>query len=145
MSFPIVNLDREPMHPAVTWARALRSDVEKDSGRYDYLRWSLVLSEIANARDLLDIGIGRGQFPDAAKNAGLVRVRGADRKRHSQLSINADWDYVEYDLTAEPPRDLKSDVVTCMECIEHIKDPGFAAAVENLKALALKRLIVTVP
>ncbi len=110
----------------------------------DYQRWSIVLRRL-NGGDLLDIGIGLGQFPDAAvRSRKFTRVRGADRKPHSEYRNLIGFEFVTYDLTTDPG-DLAADVVTCMECIEHIPSPGFDDAVANLKRITRKRLIVTVP
>jgi hypothetical protein len=111
----------------------------------DYQRWSFVLSLIGSTDDLLDIGIGMGQFVDAAmRSARFGRVRGVDRKPHSQLRNLLGFEFVSYDLT-QPPASLSADVVTCMECLEHIPDPHFDIAVHNLFEIARNRLIVTVP
>ncbi len=94
----------------------------------------------------MDIGIGSGAFVNAVYSTGMMsRVAGMDRNRRSDFHQIHEWQFWEHRLQ-EPIRDeFKADVVTCMECIEHIPDPDFSRAVENLKALANKRLIVTVP
>ena len=35
--------------------------------------------------------------------------------------------------------------MTCLECIEHIPDPGFEVAVANLQVMFRRKLIVSVP
>jgi len=110
----------------------------------DYRRWSVVLSML-DGGDLLDIGIGMGQFPTAAmKSKRFSRVVGADVRPHTSLRNTENFELIKYDLT-KAPGELSADIVTCMECIEHIDDRFFQAAVDNLIAMARKRLIVTVP
>lgn len=121
-----INVFEEDLHPAIEKVRLSRGD----EVNADYQRWSLVLSMLRDGDDLLDIGIGRGQFPDAAVSTNMFgRVRGADRKQHSLYRNDNQFEYVEYDLTTPPPAELRAQVVTCLECIEHIADPAFDAAV----------------
>jgi hypothetical protein len=110
----------------------------------DYRRWSVILDRLGKG-DLLDIGMGMGQFCDAAVRSGrFSRVRGADRKLHSAFRNLSGFEVVSYDL-AQPPNELRSQVVTCLECIEHIPNPAFALAVDHLRNIATERLIITVP
>jgi hypothetical protein len=110
----------------------------------DYRRWSHVLDLIPDGSDLLDIGVGLGQFVNAAMLSGrFQRVRGADYRPHSGLQFLTDFELLRADLTRAP--DLSAQIVTCMEVIEHIKTPGFDAAVDNLKKMTNERLLVTVP
>lgn len=115
----------------------------------DFRRWSYVLNLIEptphSAVDLVDVGVGLGQFATiAASTKKFDRVRGLDYTRYQEMDASA-FDFVQHDITKQPPTTLHADVVTCLECIEHIKSPGFEKAVENLKAMARKRLIVSVP
>lgn len=112
----------------------------------DYRRWSYILSLIEKKYEcLMDIGIGHGQFIESASRSGMFgRIKGADIRRYSG-PLEHLFEFVSYDLTTAPDRNLRSPIVTCMECIEHIPDPLFDQAVANLKVLATQRLIVTVP
>lgn len=139
---PNIDILCEELHPAVEQVRRLRGD----EATADYCRWSLVLRKLDAGNDVLDIGIGRGQFADAVMlTKQFARVRGADRRKHSKYRNDTGFDYVEYDLTTAPRDSLQAQIVTCLECIEHIPDPAFASAVRHLQALARERLIVTVP
>ena len=145
-TYKLVMLDEIGISEDVAKVRALREEEKTDSSEDDYKRWSIVLEKSEGHRDILDIGIGRGQFPDICKFSGKFdRVVGADFRPHSMLRNDSDFEYAAYNLTIPAPKHMKTDLVTCLECIEHIKDPGFDKAVENLKDVALNRLIVTVP
>lgn len=114
----------------------------------DFRRWSYVLGLIRPVADeipeLLDVGVGLGQFATIASQTGWFKsVRGADRMRCEGLDESR-FALSIYDITTKPSREMRADIVTCMECIEHIPDPEFGQAVANLKLLARKRLIVTV-
>jgi hypothetical protein len=112
----------------------------------DYRRWTYILDVLGRHDELSDIGIGHGQFVQAARNSGKFgRIKGADIRRYEGIEKVNGFDFIQYDLTTQPPTDLRSGVVTCMECIEHIAGPDFDTAVANLKRLARARLIVTVP
>lgn len=112
----------------------------------DYKRWSYTLDLIREHSDLLDIGIGAGQFVKAAAlTKTITSVKGADYRKHSNLQEGLHFEYVTCDLTKKQSEDLSAEVVTCLECIEHIANPGFKTAVENLLAMARERLIITIP
>lgn len=141
----IVDLGAVLPHPAVERAKSARAHLKKDSTSWDYARWSFVAGMVAGCDDLLDVGIGMGQFPDAMNYCGIARIRGVDYRKHSLLTNETGFEFVIHDITDPPQPDLQAQVVTCMECIEHIPDPQFSAAVAHLKAMARERLIVTVP
>lgn len=142
-----MQLAKRQLHPAVAETLAAYSDgLTPQNGlrKADYLRWSVVLERL-DGGDLLDIGVGMGQFPDAAVRSGMFRrVRGCDRKKHSGYRNLLGYEFVAYDLTTDPG-ELSAEIVTCLECIEHIPDGPFEIAVSNLKRMARSRLVVTVP
>lgn len=145
-NYNLVMLDEIEISQPVAKVVDLRSDEATDSSIDDYKRWTVVLEKIQGHRELLDIGIGRGQFPDVCKFTGdFDRVIGADFRAHSKLRNDSNFEYVTYDLTIPPPEHLKAELVTCLECIEHVRSPAFDKAVHNLKEIAKNRLIVTVP
>jgi hypothetical protein len=136
-----------PLSPAVLQTYAAYDDGRTPANGLrmaDYRRWSVVLDRLDQG-DLLDIGIGMGQFCDAAvRSRRFTRVRGADRKLHSGYRNFTGFEFVNYDL-AQPPCGLSAQIVTCLECIEHIQDPTFNKAVHHLKMIATERLVLTVP
>lgn len=114
----------------------------------DYRRWSFVYDLIPSDVTLMDIGIGAGQFVNSASRSNRFEsVIGVDYKYGTGLKqVSAHWTLVIQSLAAQRiPTSLRAQVVTCMECIEHIADPQFDVAVKNLKRMAEERLIVTVP
>lgn len=148
VSLKSVNLDDVSLDPVVKETlEAYRGDGTPKNGLRvgDYKRWSYVLGLVKGGGELLDIGIGMGQFADAAmRSKRFSKVSAADRRPHSGLRNLSGFDYVTCDLT-KAPWDLSADVVTCMECLEHIASPGFERAVASLKAITRLQLIVTVP
>lgn len=114
----------------------------------DYRRWSFVYDMIPSGVTLMDIGVGAGQFVNAAgRSQRFESVMGVDYRYGSGLKqVSSHWTLVIQSLAARRiPASLTAQVVTCMECIEHIADPLFDVAVANLKRMATERLIVTVP
>lgn len=111
----------------------------------DYRRWTVALSAIEDGGELIDVGIGIGQFPAIALRSGkFEQVTGADMRPHSALQKVDGYHFEAYNLCNHPGV-LSADVVTCMECIEHIASPDFEKAVEHLKMMTRRQLIVTVP
>lgn len=112
----------------------------------DYKRWVLILDKMGKGDTFLDIGIGMGQLVNSAKRSGHFKtVLGADKRPHSGL-LNLDgFELVEIDLVQEVDPKFQSDVVTCLEVLEHLTNTGLQAAIKNLYALARKKLIITVP
>jgi 2-polyprenyl-3-methyl-5-hydroxy-6-metoxy-1,4-benzoquinol methylase len=141
--------------PDIRWAfatyrrMAARGEVGANHVRAnDYKRWSAVYSMLDENTSLIDVGIGAGQFVNAAaKSRKFKSVIGVDCRQTSGLKqLSKFWTLVIHDLTSPyAPPWLKADVVTCMETVEHINQRDFARAIGSLKSMAQKRLIVTVP
>lgn len=142
------------LHPDVYWAirtyRKLAEDGRVGANHtrvHDYRRWSHVYEMLPEKVSILDIGIGAGQFVNAcARSQRFGRIVGMDYTQTTGLQhLSKHWEFVKRSLTAAVSPGMRSEYVTCMECIEHISDPDFEVAVENLKFLATRKLIVTVP
>ncbi len=114
----------------------------------DYKRWSAVYNMLEDKSSLIDVGIGAGQFVNAAaKSRRFSSVIGVDCRQTSGLQqLSKFWTLVIHDITSPyQPSWLQADVVTCMETIEHIHQRDFPRAIDNLKGMAKRRLIVSVP
>ena len=114
--------------------------------RTDYQRWSYVLEQIDGGR-LLDVGMGVGQFIFAASRTGrFEEVVGLDIRPHSELlRLDERVEFVWADVAFLPFPDDRFDVVTCMECIEHLDDDTLSSALPELRRVASNRLLMTVP
>lgn len=114
--------------------------------RDDYQRWSYTLEQIDPAGSLLDVGIGVGQFVIAAHESGkFSEVVGVDIRPHSKLVKAPEIDY-HWANAAELPFARNSfEVVTCMECLEHMDTDTMLRAIGELRRVCAGRLIMTVP
>lgn len=112
----------------------------------DYKRWVVIFDRIGEGDSYLDIGIGMGQMANAAQRSGrFKKVWGADKKPHSALRNIDGFKQVELDLVQVPNPKYRSDVVTCLEVLEHLTDTGLQSAIQNLYFLTKKKLLITVP
>ena len=113
----------------------------------DYKRWSYVLSQIQGGGRLLDVGIGIGQFVYAAEMSGkFSEVVGVDIRPHSGLvQLNDRVELVWANAADLPFEDGEFEDVTCMECLEHMDDETFEAALSELRRVARRELMVTIP
>ena len=96
---------------------------------------------------ILDIGPGFGQFVNACSRSGWFRsATAADIREASGLIKEPGVNYVTLDIRSlKVDATLQAEVVTCLEVIEHLTNAGLALAIMNLRKLALRRIIVTVP
>ena len=114
----------------------------------DYLRWSFVLAEIPEGTSILDIGVGAGQFINAAsRSEKFSRIHGIDITRHSKF-LEPEEKSVE--MTYESVVDMnfsdsEFENVTCMEVIEHLETEEMEKAISELRRVSKGRVIVTVP
>ncbi|MEP1231098.1 MAG: class I SAM-dependent methyltransferase [Litorimonas sp.] len=116
--------------------------------RPDYLRWSYILDKIKDNVSILDIGVGAGQFVNmlALSNKPLTSISGLDIRPHSGFIQMFDHIQMHYHsvVNMEFP-DNHFDVVTCLEVLEHLDDKNMAIAISELRRVAKKNLIITVP
>lgn len=140
--------------PEIAWALTQyrkahrRGELAKNSvRRQDYQRWSVIWQRLGPGDSLIDVGVGVGQLVNAAGHFNrFPQVTGLDYYWQTRLQRLSDTVRFELcDLTAPEAAAYRADVVTCLECIEHIPDPGFEAAVANLQAMYRRKLIVSVP
>ena len=116
--------------------------------RHDYARWSFVLGKIPDGSTILDIGVGVGQFVNAAARTNrFARICGVDINKHSHFLDSevggVEMHYVNAtELTFE---DGEFDYVTCMEVIEHLNDDDMEKAISEIRRVAGKKAIITFP
>jgi len=150
-------LDSSKLGPEMTWVfRRMKTANERGEvadntlRKEDYLRWAYVLRVLLAdnpGQSLLDVGVGAGQFVNGAARAGFFsKVTAMDRERHSSfVQLTNKFAAIQKSLTMPQQNKLRHDIVTCMECLQGIKTTAFEMAVQNLRFLAKKRLIITVP
>jgi hypothetical protein len=111
----------------------------------DWLRCSYAFRLIAG-RSLLDIGPGIGMMLAAAETrGGFDRLSALDIHRHSRCIAPERVDF-RIGSIADASLDLdEHDTVVCMEVIEHLPESANPQVLANLRRLASRRLLVTVP
>jgi len=116
-----------------TVSRERRTDLNEASIRH-------ILASLDPASStLLDVGCGNGYFLGRAHEAGY-RVHGCDLLR--TIDVRG-IPYTTASAERLPFRDRAFDVVTCHHTLEHVR--GLADAVAELKRVARRQIVVTVP
>jgi len=114
----------------------------------DYARWSFVLEKIPDNSSILDVGVGVGQFVNAAARSGrFAKVSGLDIRQHPQFISSEIGDV---DISYENARNMsfKSqsyDYVTCMEVIEHLDTDEMMDTISELRRIAKEKILITIP
>lgn len=111
----------------------------------DWARFGFALELMAGS-SVADIGTGHGVMVNAvADSKQFSRVSAFDIRTHSQALIHDAVDYYEGSI-ADPNLDMPlHDTVVCMEVVEHLEEQHNEVMLANLRRLAKRRLIVTVP
>ncbi|WP_434289836.1 class I SAM-dependent methyltransferase [Celeribacter sp. SCSIO 80788] len=100
-----------------------------------------------DSRSILDVGVG----PSALLNylqlgKHYETVTGIDLRRYSkQILVDEQTDFRVMDATALSFETDSYDTVVCMEVLEHIPGDAMFTALEELRRVAKKQLIVSVP
>jgi uncharacterized UPF0146 family protein len=141
--------------PDIRWAYATyrrlaaRGEVGANHVRMnDYKRWSFIYGMLRDNCSLIEVGIGAGQFCNAAaKSRRFVSIVGVDIKRHSALTIlSKHWTFATCDITSPSfPLLFTADCVVCLQTLAYLPDKQLHAAIENLVQAATKQLIITLP
>lgn len=129
--------------------------IENKLNRQSHLyseRLASVLSiiQMSGGKTVLDIGCGEGMLLRALSlHGGMKRIVGVDmnaRQLRLARCLTADWPQVELkrlDITTDDVASLRGfDIITLIEVIEHVKDPGW---VRHVFLLEPKVLIITTP
>ncbi len=141
-------LNEDAMFVLETYRQHYKDTQKSLLRRTDYLRWSYILDKIEDNVSILDIGVGAGQFVNmlALSNKPVNSISGLDIRPHSgfiQMFDNIDMHY--HNVIDMQFGNNEFDVVTCLEVIEHLKDKDMTKAISELRRVAKKKLIITVP
>lgn len=111
-----------------------------------WARYAAVLSGVTGS-SLLDVGYGAGGFLDAAYMCraifGLERIAGVEPRLRKHMGLP--WDRFEAGAEQLPFADGEWDTVSAQEMLEHLPDETMERALPELRRVAARRLIVTVP
>lgn len=94
----------------------------------------------ANAKNLLDVGCGRGYFLRKVKAAKNLELTGCEI--HNGIG-DLDVNFVNGFIEKLPFPDKSFDIVTCTHTIEHIID--LKKSIDELKRVARKQIMIVTP
>jgi hypothetical protein len=103
-------------------------------------------AELATGSSALDVGTAHGVLLHMLAESGEFRsITGLDIRRHSQAWIRDDTAYLTGSI-ADPSLSIPPhDTVFCMEVLEHLPETQTSIALQNLRATATRRLVISVP
>jgi 2-polyprenyl-3-methyl-5-hydroxy-6-metoxy-1,4-benzoquinol methylase len=114
---------------------------------WDWARISFVKRLLPQGGDVLDVGVGSGQFINTLANTGVFHsVTGVDITTHSKfirLSQSFEMKYVSVENLQLEPKSF--DAVTCMEVLEHVDRTTFEAGLTELRRVCRGTLVLSVP
>ncbi|MCB0410763.1 MAG: class I SAM-dependent methyltransferase, partial [Flavobacteriales bacterium] len=93
----------------------------------------------SSAKNLIDVGCGKGYFLSQLQGKGL-ELTGCDIVDKGE---SKNYNYVKGNIEKLPFKDNEFDIVTCFHTLEHIISPE--KAISELKRIAKKQLIIAVP
>jgi SAM-dependent methyltransferase len=113
----------------------------------EWARWGLALELIRGSKSVLDVGTGQGAFINAlAKAAFTETLEGVDIRDYSMYSeFFPGFRRLIADAENLPYQDGAFETVVCMEVLEHLPDGKFDRVLSELRRIAAKRLLITVP
>jgi 2-polyprenyl-3-methyl-5-hydroxy-6-metoxy-1,4-benzoquinol methylase len=113
----------------------------------DWARYGFTLDKIRNAKSVLDIGVAHGVFINSVAAAGFAeKAAGIDIKMSSFYTQSfPGFERITADVSEMPFQDGEFDTVTCMEVIEHLTGDKLSRAIAELRRVASKHLIISVP
>ena len=115
--------------------------------RDDWRRISFVFGLLQRGGDVLDVGVGAGQFINSLALSGEFRsVAGSDPTTFGKyIELVPGIDRHNHSVAALPFADDSFDVVTCMEVLEHVDGDDFEAGLSELRRVCRGQLIMSVP
>ena len=131
----------------VYYIKSTKENISKNNyekKRYDLLYYKKVLSLIEDKRKLsfnsiIDIGGWRGSFVERTKipNKTILDLHKMKQKNDNIKRISAD--FLKYKTN------IKYDIVTCLQVLEHINDKNVGLFAKKLFELAARCVIISVP
>ena len=150
-----VDIRKFPVSPV---AASVRADYEAQFGeppaepggwyhRDDWRRVSYVADVLRPGGDLLDVGVGAGQFLNMLARSGKFRsVVGIDKVRFKKYTeFEPNMTRLDGDIADLQFEDDSFDVVTCMEVLEHVPSDVFVAGLAELRRVCRGQLIMSLP
>jgi len=114
----------------------------------DWRRIEYISSLLPEAKSVLDIGIGNGQFLNLLISLNRFQgILGIDIMRYPKFTMlfgSRLYQIMYASITNLPFVDKCIDVVTCMELLEHLDRQSFLAALREIRRIS-RLLVVTVP
>jgi SAM-dependent methyltransferase len=135
---------------------AVKKQFERKYGRdrvarrfplYEWRRLGVALDKCRGFGSVLDVGVGQGHFINALAGSGwFERIVGIDVRDYSFFhAFHENFERVIMDAEAMTFGDREFDVVVCMEVIEHQPDGKLETMIAELRRVAGRKLILSVP
>jgi len=146
-------LSEADLHPACVQVRSMMWDkftqdmVDRRIPTDDWARWSIVLQWVKGTPSLLDVGTAHGTFLNSLACANTAKhMVGIDIRDYSLYSeLFPGFERIIADAEQMPFSDGEFETVTCMEVIEHLPDEKLERVLAELRRVAARRLIISVP
>ena len=97
--------------------------------------------------DLLDVGVGAGQFLNILARSGKFRsIVGIYKVKFGKyIELEPNMSRLQGDIANLQFEDDSFDVVTCMEVLEHVPTEVFVAGLAELRRVCRGQLIISLP
>lgn len=111
----------------------------------DWRRVSYIQSHIPSGTSVLDVGTGQGHFSNAMATRGdAIRLATIDIKTSPRFRKHGDYEQYRMSVAAMDFAEDEFDHVVCMEVIEHLENVDFQPALDELRRVAGKKLLLTI-
>ena len=91
---------------------------------HDYLE-KLIPPNLPYSAKILDIGCGTGAWLERLANAGFYNLHGIDKDIQNFATQKASCSQVNLDIDDLGIGDQSFDLITCIEVVEHLENPGY--------------------
>ena len=120
-------------------------DLDKKYPIYEWQRQSHVLSVLQPGETCLEVGPGRRYLLRMIEQRGLYeKIHAIDIKRHPKMP-DSDIEFSIMDVSSLAFEDNAFDTVICMEVLEHLEGEAFDRAIDEIRRVCRRQLIITVP
>jgi SAM-dependent methyltransferase len=137
-----------PAHVSETVRRYFEQFPDPFLGSYLGFEWNRLafVHQLAVGDSVLDVGSGHGVMLDMLLRSGRhARLCGIDIRRKRAHMHPPEAEFHEMSVTALSFRPGEFDTVICMEVLEHLPPAEVPAALSELRRVAGRRLLLTVP